>query len=77
MSKLVSVISGDASKTIRQFCGSEGISRSKYYDMQKEGKGPDELRVDGIVRITPEAHAEWRRRHTVSAAQVKTPEEAA
>ena len=72
MSKTVSLVPGDASKTIREFCIAERISRSKYYDLQKVGRGPDELRVDGIVRITPEAHREWRLRHTV-----KTPEKEA
>ena len=56
------------SKTITGFCTAEDISRAKYYELKKKGLGPDETRVDGIIRITPESHARWRRRHTKQAA---------
>jgi len=56
---------GEPSKTIQQFCTHEQISRSQYYKLKKTGKAPAEMRVDGVVRITPEAHAAWRRKHTV------------
>jgi hypothetical protein len=57
----------EPSKTIVEFCESERISRSKYYGMKKTGNAPDETRVDGVIRITPESHARWRRRHTARA----------
>ena len=55
------VPSGDQSKTIRQFCQAEQMSRPQYYNMKKRGRGPRELRDGRFVRITPEAHADWRR----------------
>jgi hypothetical protein len=61
------LIVGEPSKTITEFCRHEKISRSKYYGLRKAGKGPAELRVDGVVRITPEAHVAWRRENTVTA----------
>jgi hypothetical protein len=55
---------GEPSKTIDEFCQHEGISRSKYYELRENGEGPAELRVSGIIRITPQAHARWHRKHT-------------
>ena len=55
------------SLTILEFCAAEKISRGKYYELQCNGTGPDELRVAGLVRITPEAHARWRRKSTPTA----------
>jgi hypothetical protein len=54
----------EPSKTILEFCQAERISRSKYYGMKKNGTAPEETRVDGVIRITPESHARWRHRHT-------------
>jgi hypothetical protein len=54
----------EPSKTISEFCRAERISRSKYYKLKKSGNAPDEMRADGIIRITPESHARWRRKHT-------------
>jgi len=53
---------GEPSKTIDEFCRHEDISRATYYALKKAGKAPDELRVDGVIRITPHAHAKWRRK---------------
>jgi hypothetical protein len=53
-----------ASATIAEFCAIEKISRAKYYELKGKGLAPDETRVDGIIRITPESHARWRRKHT-------------
>jgi hypothetical protein len=52
------------SKTIPQFCEIENMSASFFYKMKKLGYGPAVLHVPGteFVRITPEAHAEWRAR---------------
>lgn len=54
----------DASRTIDEFCALENISRFSYYKMRKNKHGPKELHIPGseIVRITAEAHAEWRER---------------
>jgi hypothetical protein len=58
---------GEPSKTIDEFCRHERISRSKYYELRKLNKAPTELRVEGLIRITPQAHAAWRRKHEKSA----------
>jgi hypothetical protein len=55
------VPSDDQSKTIKQFCRAEQMSRPQYYNMKKRGRGPRELRDGRFVRITPQSHAEWRR----------------
>jgi hypothetical protein len=51
----------DASKTINQFCAAEQMSRPHYFNMRRRGLGPREIRDGRFIRITPEAHAEWRR----------------
>jgi hypothetical protein len=50
-----------ASKTIAGFCRSEGMSLPFYFQLRRRGLGPTELRIGRYVRITPRAHAEWRR----------------
>jgi hypothetical protein len=57
---------GEPSRTISEFCQHEKISRAKYYELRKAGKAPAETRIDGLIRITPQSHAEWRRRFTAS-----------
>ncbi len=54
--------SREPSETIDEFCAVEHLSRSSYYKMRKLGYGPDEMVVPGtsIIRITPQAHREWR-----------------
>ena len=52
------------SETIAQFCAIEGISRSTYHKMRRDGFGPDETRVlnSKIIRISAAAHDAWRQR---------------
>ncbi len=52
----------EPSKTVAEFCKAEKISVSTYYNMKKAGLTPREMRFGSNVRITPEGHAEWRRR---------------
>lgn len=56
--------SAEQSLTIRTFCKLEDISLPTYYKLRKAGYGPEEMRVPetAIVRISPEAHREWRER---------------
>jgi hypothetical protein len=49
-----------AAYTIREFCDAHRISRSFYYNLRKQGLGPDEARVRHRVIITMEAAARWR-----------------
>jgi hypothetical protein len=48
------------SETIQDFCDSEGMSLSLYYDLRRRGIGPKEMRAGGFVRISPQAHLDWR-----------------
>jgi hypothetical protein len=56
-------MSNDADRSIPAFCRRKGISHSTYYKMRAKGHAPRELRIPGssIVRITPEAEADWER----------------
>jgi hypothetical protein len=49
------------SDTIPSFCESEAISESLYFKLKRLGKGPREMFVEGAVRISPAAKADWRR----------------
>jgi hypothetical protein len=53
-----------ASKTVAEFCRAESLSKTSYYQLQRRGLGPDELRPPGtkIIRVTAAAHAAWRER---------------
>jgi hypothetical protein len=57
---------GDAD-TIQSFCESEAISESLYFKLKRLGKGPREMLVEGSVRISPEAKADWRREREAEA----------
>lgn len=50
------------SLSISEFCVAEGMSRTTYFKLQRLGKGPQELRVEGtnFTRITPESRRKWR-----------------
>ena len=50
------------SMTLREFRYVENMSAAKYYDLKNKGLGPEELNVDGMIRITPEARAKWQAR---------------
>ena len=50
------------SMTLGEFRDVENMSAAKYYDLKNKGPGPEELNVDGMIRITPEARAKWRER---------------
>jgi hypothetical protein len=49
------------SEMISEFCESERLSLSFYYDMQSEGWGPDIMQSGTRTTISPEAKAIWRR----------------
>jgi hypothetical protein len=50
------------SLTRLEFCYVENMSPTKYHGLKSKGLGPEELNVDGMIRITPEARAKWRER---------------
>lgn len=47
--------------SIAEFCFRNGICRASYYNLKKAGKGPREMLVGGLRRITPAAEADWQR----------------
>lgn len=49
--------------TIPAFCKANAISLSLYFRLKRKGAGPRETRIGRRVMISPEAEAEWRRRH--------------
>jgi hypothetical protein len=51
----------EPSRTIPEFCAMERVSRGTFYNWEKQGKAPRTYNVGPIRRITPDAHAEWRR----------------
>ena len=56
----MSDIDDDKSLTIDGFCDGESISRAFYFDLKRQGLGPDTYCVGRVVRITPRARREWR-----------------
>jgi hypothetical protein len=62
-----------ASKSIREFCTTYGISRSTYFKWHKAGLGPAVTQPAGPrgrVLITPESEQAWKARHTALAAVI-------
>jgi hypothetical protein len=51
----------EPSYAIDEFCAAERISRSMFYKLGKQGRGPRTFNVGSAVRISPEARREWRR----------------
>jgi hypothetical protein len=45
----------------QEFCWLE-ISKAKFYELKKRGLTPDEIDIDGVLRITPKAREEWHAR---------------
>ena len=54
--------------SVSQFCAAHDISRTAYYDLRREGKGPREFKVGRRTLISVEAAAEWRRKMEKQAA---------
>ena len=59
--------------TIEEFCVSNGISRSSYYNMSPEDR-PTEMVIGGSKRISREARFDWRRRMEAKAAEARAGE---
>jgi hypothetical protein len=47
--------------TIAEFCKKKKISRAKYFELRRKGRGPREQRDGRWVRISPEAERDWDR----------------
>jgi predicted DNA-binding transcriptional regulator AlpA len=46
---------------ILEFCQRHGISRSAFYNLQKDGEAPRIMRVGGRIMFSREAAEDWRR----------------
>jgi hypothetical protein len=47
---------------IEEFCALHRISLSKFYELQRDGLGPELIYVGNSPRISREAAADWRNR---------------
>ncbi|TGQ17881.1 transcriptional regulator [Mesorhizobium sp. M2E.F.Ca.ET.166.01.1.1] len=46
-------------RSIPGFCRRQKISRSSYYNLKTAGLAPREYVIGKLVRISPEAEADW------------------
>jgi hypothetical protein len=46
--------------SIASFCAAHGISQAFYFELRKQGLGPDLMKVGRRVFITHESAARWR-----------------
>jgi hypothetical protein len=53
---------GKLALSVAEFCEQHSISRALYNTLRAQGKGPREMHVGGITRISVEAAAAWRKR---------------
>jgi hypothetical protein len=51
---------------IVEFCAAHGVSRAKYYQLKNLGLGPHETNVDGVIIITEEDAARWRKQRSAA-----------
>jgi hypothetical protein len=51
---------------IVEFCAAHGVSRAKYYQLKKLGLAPHETDADGVILITEEDAAIWRRQRSAA-----------
>jgi predicted DNA-binding transcriptional regulator AlpA len=49
--------------SISEFCAENGIGRTTFYELMKDGKAPRRMKVRGRVLIPVECAAEWRRQY--------------
>lgn len=47
--------------TVAQFCADHSISRTHFYQLIKDGKGPRMMKLGRRTLIGAEAAADWRR----------------
>jgi hypothetical protein len=52
--------------TIDEFCSARRISKSFFYKLRNQGRGPRLLKIGTVTRITAEAAAEFDRANEVA-----------
>ena len=58
-----------AAFTVLEFCQAHRISETHYYEMKKNGQGPDEMVAGRRRLISLEAAARWRKAREAAAAE--------
>jgi hypothetical protein len=51
---------------IIEFCAAHGVSRAKYYQLKNLGLGPRETDAGGVIIITEEDAARWRKQRSAA-----------
>jgi len=51
-----------ALSTLEQFCVDHSISRSFYYKLRTQGRGPAETKLGKLTMVSAESAAAWRHR---------------
>jgi hypothetical protein len=55
--------------TQKSFAANNGFSISKYFQLKRQGRAPEEIEIDGRIIITEEAEEAWRRRMALETAR--------
>ena len=50
--------------SIPEFCVRNGFGTGTYHKLKRLGRGPDEMHVGNLIRITTEAELKWQRAPT-------------
>jgi excisionase family DNA binding protein len=56
------IAGGVSGFTVDEFCERFNISRSFFYKLRRDGRGPKIMKIGRLTRISPEAADEFRRR---------------
>jgi len=59
--------------SVSAFCADHGVSRSLFYRLSKEGRGPRLTKIARRTLISAEAAAEWRARMEQETAHTTQP----
>ena len=57
----------EQSYTIAEFCAAERMSRSMFYKLKNQGKGPRVYYIGNVQRITHKARLDWHREREAAA----------
>jgi hypothetical protein len=55
-----------------EFCAAHGISRAHYYELKEKKLHPHETDVDGVIVITEEDAALWRKQRSAASRRLKS-----
>jgi hypothetical protein len=56
-------LQGERVMSIREFCERFRMSRSSFYNLLHQGRGPELVRANGRPTVSYEAARKWRERH--------------